>query len=270
MRKCTGPAFALTLSLVATGTMAQTEEVNVLVSPSYAPMEYRDPETGQLTGLDIELQEALARVMGVKVVWQETSFPQLIPSLQTGRGQVIHSGMSDLPARRETLGFLDYMKSGAQFFALAERADEISSPEAFCGRTVGTPKSTSFPDEVAAFSAEHCEAQGKPPVSVLSVESGPDTILQLRQGRVDGGVFGSETLPYLAAQGDVKIVTVGEPIAAVMQGLAFPKDDTALLARYQAALAEIMESGEYAAIFEKWDQSINMIDGIYINGEAVQ
>lgn len=268
MKRCAG--LALTFCLAATGVMAQAEDINVLVSPSYAPMEYRDPTTGTLTGLDIDLQEALARAMGVEVVWQETSFPQLISSLQTGRGQVIHSGMSDLPSRRETLVFLDYMKSGAQFFTLAERGAELSSPEDFCGLTVGTPKSTSFPDEVAAFSAEHCEAKGRPPVEVLAVESGPDTLLQLRQGRVDGGVFGSETLPYLAAQGDVAIVTVGEPIAAVMQGLAFLKDDTALLGRYQAALAEIMDSGEYAAIFTKWDQSVNMIDGIHVNGEAVR
>ena len=268
MKKSTG--LALALGLAATATIAQAEEVNVLVSPSYAPMEYRDPTSGELTGLDVELQEALARAMGVQVVWQETSFPQLIPSLQTGRGDVIHSGMSDLPSRREALIFLDYMKSGAQFFALAERADEFASPEDFCGHLVGTPKSTSFPDEVAAFSAQHCEANGKPPVEVLSVESGPDTLLQLRQRRVDGGVFGSETLPYLAAQGDVPIVTVGEPIVSVMQGLAFLKDNTDLLARYQVALAEIMESGEYAAIFEKWDQSVNMIYAVHINGEPVR
>lgn len=265
-----GAAIALTLALAAAGTAAQAEEINVLVSPTYAPMEYRDPETGKLTGLDIELQEALARAMGVTVAWQETSFPQLIPSLQTGRAQLIHSGMSDLPARRETLVFLDYMQSGAQFFTLADRAKELATPDAFCGLTVGTPKSTSFPDEVAAFSAEHCEANGKPPVNVLTVESSPDTLLQLRQGRVDGGVFGSETLPYLAAQGGLPIVTVGEPIAAVKQGLAFPKDNTALLERYKVALAKIMESGEYAEIFAKWDQSVNMIDGIYVNGEAAE
>ena len=258
---------ATALGLTAAGAMAQ--EVTVLVSPTYAPMEFRDPATNELQGLDIDLQNALAKAAGLTVTWGESSFQQLIPSLSTGRGQLIHSGMSDLPARRETLVFLDYMQSGAQFFTTAERAGELSTPEAFCGLKVAMPKSTSFPDEVAAWSAAHCEAQGKPAVVVIGAESGPDTILQLRQGRVDGGVFGSEVLPYLAATGDLPITPIGEPIVAVKQGLAFLRDNTDLLATYQAALKQIMDSGEYAEIFAKWDQSVNMLDGIYIDGEPV-
>ena len=264
---------ATSLGLAAAAALAPAaiaQEVNVLVSPTYAPMEFRDPDTGELKGLDIDLQDALARAAGLTVTWQESSFQQLIPSLTTGRGDVIHSGMSDLPARRETLVFLDYMQSGAQFFTTAERADELSTEEAFCGLKVATPKSTSFPDEIAAWSAEHCEAAGKPAVVVVGAESGPDTILQLRQGRVDGGVFGSEVLPYLAATGDVPIKAIGEPIASVKQGLAFLKENTELLSVYRDALKQIMESGEYAEIFAKWDQSVNMLDGIHIDGEAVE
>ena len=58
---------ATALGLVATGAMAQ--EVTVLVSPTYAPMEFRDPTTNELQGLDIDLQNALAKAAGLTVTW---------------------------------------------------------------------------------------------------------------------------------------------------------------------------------------------------------
>lgn len=46
----------------------QAGALRLTVNSTYAPMEYRDPATNQLTGLDIELAEALAKRLGVKVV----------------------------------------------------------------------------------------------------------------------------------------------------------------------------------------------------------
>ena len=79
----------------------------------YPPMEYKDPATDQLAGLDIDLGQALAAKLGLAVAWQDSAFEQLIPSLATGRTDFILSGLSDLPARREAMDFIDYMRSGA-------------------------------------------------------------------------------------------------------------------------------------------------------------
>ena len=59
--------------------------VTVAVVPNYPPLEFRDPATGALTGFDVELGEALARKLGIKFAWQETSFDQMMPALTTGR-----------------------------------------------------------------------------------------------------------------------------------------------------------------------------------------
>ncbi|MFX7732002.1 hypothetical protein ABTK10_20945, partial [Acinetobacter baumannii] len=79
---------------------------------------------------------------------------------------------SDLPARRETMDFIDYLKSGAQFYTLA--ASPFAAPEDLCGKRVGTSRSTSFPDQIRRWSAENCEAKGKPAIVVVPAESTAD------------------------------------------------------------------------------------------------
>ena len=65
--------------------------------PNYPPLEFKDPKTSTLTGLDIDLGNALAKKLGVDVKWEEISFEQMVTALTTGRADMILSGMSDLP-----------------------------------------------------------------------------------------------------------------------------------------------------------------------------
>jgi polar amino acid transport system substrate-binding protein len=233
-------------------------------------MEYKDPATNTLMGVDIDLGVALAKQLGTTVEWADIGFEQMISSLQTGRVDLIHSGMSDLPKRRDTLDFVDYMKSGAQFYTSAARKEEFKTPADFCGKTVGMSRRTSFPDETAKWSAANCEAKGLAAIKVVGTEGSADARAQLKQGRVDGAVQGSETLPYLMTLEKDTYAIVGEPITAVYQGIAFSKKDPELRDAYAAAMKAIMASGDYKAVFAKHGLEGTMLDGIYINGEAVK
>lgn len=245
-------------------------KIIVANQPNYPPMEYKDPATNELKGVDIDLSLALAKELGVKVEWSDIGFEQMISSLTTGRVDIIHSGMSDLPKRRETLDFVDYMKSGAQFFTSYDRKDEFKDPTAFCGKKVAMSRRTSFPDETAKWSAANCEAKGKPAVIVVGSEGSADARTQLKQGRVDGAVQGSETLPYLVSLEKDAYHIVGAPFTAVYQGIAFPKAETQLRDAYVAALKKLMANGEYKKIFDKWGLGVTMMDAVMVNGEAIK
>ncbi|EHJ96348.1 ABC transporter substrate-binding protein [Agrobacterium tumefaciens] len=245
-------------------------KVVVANQPNYPPMEYKDPATNTLVGIDIDLGVALAKQLGTTVEWADIGFEQMISSLQTGRVDLIHSGMSDLPKRRDTLDFVDYMKSGAQFYTSAARKEEFKTPADFCGKTVGMSRRTSFPDETAKWSVANCEAKGLAAIKVVGTEGSADARAQLKQGRLDGAVQGSETLPYLLTLEKDTYAIVGEPITTVYQGIAFSKKDTALRDAYAGALKALMISGEYKAIFAKHGLEGTLLDGIYINGEAAK
>ncbi len=271
---------ALSIGLIASGTLATAQDlpekykesgkVAIANTPNYPPMEYRDPATNKLTGLDIDLAQALAKQLGVEIEWSEIGFEQMASSLTTGRVDLIHSGMSDLPKRRDAMDFVDYMRSGAQFYTTAERGDEIKEPKDFCGKTVGMSRRTSFPDEAKKWSDATCVANGLDALDIIGTEGSSDARTQLNQGRLDGAVQGSETLPYLQSLDPGKYILVGEPFTEVFQGIGFAKDATGLRDAYAAALGVLMESGEYEAIFKDYALEGAMLKTVMINGEPIK
>jgi polar amino acid transport system substrate-binding protein len=138
----------------------QAGSLKLTVNSTYAPMEYRDPATNELKGLDIDLANELAKRLGVKIVWSETPFAELIPSLQTKRADFIISGISDRASRRETADFVDYLVTGPQLFVLSDSEAKVAAD--LCGKKIGTTRSTSFPAEIEKWSKTACEGAGKP------------------------------------------------------------------------------------------------------------
>src|SRR5690606_25835371 len=155
------------------------------VVPNYPPLELRDPKTNELTGFDIELGNALAAKLGLRMQWQETNFEQMLPSVRTRRVDIVMSGMSDLPSRHEAATFVDYLRSGSQFFTQAKRATEFATPDALCGKRVGASRRTALPNDIKAFSDAECVAKGRPAIEYVPTEGSADARTQLRQGRID-------------------------------------------------------------------------------------
>ena len=235
----------------------QAGTLRLTVNSTYAPMEYHDPATNELKGLDIDLANELAKRLGVKIVWSETPFAELIPSLQTKRADFIISGISDRASRRETADFVDYLITGPQFFVLTE--SDAKAAADLCGRKIGTTRSTSFPQEIEKWSKAICEAAGKPGAQYVPGENSIDVRNQLKQGRIDAAVQGSETLPYAQSQEAGKYRIVGEPITFGYQGIMFRKDDASLREVVTEQLKAMIADGSYKTILDTWGLGANAV-----------
>jgi polar amino acid transport system substrate-binding protein len=250
-------AFATAQAAELPESIKQAGALRLTVNSPYAPMEYRDPATNQLVGLDIDLANEIAKRLGVQIVWSETLFAELIPSLQTKLADFIISGISDLISRREMADFVDYLTTGPQFFVLTENA--AKSTIDLCGKKVGMTRSTSFPIEIEKWSKQNCEAGGKPAVQYVPGENSIDVRNQLKQDRIDAAVQGSETLPYAQQQEVGKYRVVGEPFSTGYQGIMFRKDDAALREVVTQHLAAMMADGSYKAILDKYGLGANAV-----------
>ena len=237
--------------------------LRVAIVPNYPPMEFRDTSSNELTGFDVDLGNAIGAKLGVKIDWQETAFEQMLPAVQTGRVDAIMSGMTDLASRHATASFVDYMKSGPQFFALASRAGDFKEMAAVCGKTVGTSRRTSFPGEIDKWSHAHCATN---PIKVIGTEGSSDARTQLRQGRIDAAVQGSETLPYIMDQDPNTYVAIGEPFGgSQLTDMAIAKDDTVLQEAIASAVDALIADGAYKSALDKWRLSSNAIEKATIN-----
>ena len=123
------------------------------------------------------------------------------------------------------MDFVDYLKTGTQFYALTTAAYKM--PEDLCGKKVGSIRSTHYPIDIAAWSDEHCVKAGQPAIEFVAGENSPDVRTQLKQGRIDGAAQGAETIPYLSEQDGGVFKLLGTPFTTAYSGIAFSKDDTA-------------------------------------------
>jgi polar amino acid transport system substrate-binding protein len=242
--------------------IAKKGSITVAIVPNYPPLEFRDPATNALSGFDVELGEALGKKLGIKIAWQETSFDQLMPAIATGRVDAILSGMTDYATRHETASFVDYLRSGPRFFVQQSRAAEFKDMAALCGKKVGASRRTFFPAQIAAWSDAHC---GSDPIKFVGTEGSGDARTQLKQGRIDAAVQGSETLPYLTDLEPGVYVPIGEMISSQFTGLALPVKEKALQQAIAEALDALIADGSYRALLAKWKLNDNGIEKATIN-----
>jgi polar amino acid transport system substrate-binding protein len=252
-----GPAFAAEVP-----AEIKQNGLKIAVVPNYPPMEFKDPATSALTGFDVDLGEALAKKLGVKAAWQETSFDQLMPGITTQRFDVILSGMTDYKSRQDAATFLDYLRTGPRFFVQTSRAVELKEPVALCGKKVGASRRTKYPQEIAAWSEKNCGANA---IQFVGTEGSADARTQLKQGRIDAAVQGNETLPYLMDQEPNAYTPIGEMIGTQYNGIAVPVKANELQQALAGALDALIADGTYKALLAKWKLNENGIDKVMIN-----
>jgi polar amino acid transport system substrate-binding protein len=239
--------------------------IKIGINAIYPPMEYKDPESGKLVGFDIDLANALAKQLGVTMSWQEAGFDQMLPSLATGRIDMILSALNDTLARRQRVDFIDYLNSGVQFYTAVSRRD-INQPADLCGKTLGTSRSTSFPADIKSWSDAHCVAAGQPAIRIEGTNDNAAARSELKQGRLDAAAQGSETVPYVSALEPGVFKSIGTAFGGVQQGIAFTKSDTVLRDAVLAAFKRLLASGTYAAIIAKWHLQASAIQQAALNG----
>lgn len=272
-----GVSLVLSGLLVAGHTQGQTlpdriakaGQIKIGVTAIDPPMEYRDPKTGKLVGFDVDLANALAKELGVTIVWQELNFDQLLPSLKLARLDMVLSDLSDNQERRAMADFIDYMNSGVQFVTSALRKD-INRASDLCGKTVGASRGTTFPSDVKQWSGEHCVAFGKAPIRVEVTDDNGAARSQLKRGRIDAMVQGSETVPYVIAFEPGVFQSIDAPFGGVQLGIAFNKIDEQLRDALLAALKKLMSNDVYTTIIAKWSLQTSADQQVGINGVSAR
>lgn len=254
-----GAAFAQNLPerIKARGTLIGS------MMPNYPPLDMIDTATGQLAGFDVDLMNAVAQKLGIKFEWQQVAFEQMVSAINTERTDLGFS-MTDLPSRRETSSFINYLQTGPQIFTSAARASEFGDDFVkLCGKSVGASRVTNYPKQIEALSERVCA--GKEPIRAVGTQGSIDARAQLKQGRIDAAIQGNETLAYIMKQEPNTFAMVGKPIARQLTGIVTRKNDTELQQAMVAAIEALIADGTYGKLLEKWSLGDNGVEKVLIN-----
>ncbi|WP_419896575.1 ABC transporter substrate-binding protein [Roseomonas sp. USHLN139] len=239
--------------------------LRVGIEATYPPMAYKDPATNERRGVNVDLVTAIGRDLGIEIRWEEMSFEQIINSLTTGRIDFSGTSMTDLPARREKLSFVDYITTGGQLFTTQALSASIREALDFCGKAVSTPRFTNYFPSAQAWSEKNCAAAGRPAMNVVGSNGATASRTDLRQERSQGAILGAEFVAHLQIQEPGVWAAVGQPITSNLSGLAFPKDSTGLRDAIAASLSRLIANGTYADILKKHGIAAQAVSAITID-----
>jgi polar amino acid transport system substrate-binding protein len=241
-----------------------SKTLKVALNSGYPPLEMKDPQTNEFTGFDIDLAAAMAKVLGVKIEYQDGAFEQMTPSLQSARVDMIMSGFYDTPKRRPMFDFIDYLVAGAQFYTL-QSLTELKTPVDLCGKTITTSRGTSYPETVKSWSDTNCVAVGKPPISVIVDTDLGQQLTNLKTGRAVAAVQGLEAVPAILEMEPGTLRPLGEHFSSALMGMAFNKSDTDLRDACLAALKKVIADGTYDALIKKWKLDLSTYKDATLN-----
>lgn len=161
----------------------QKGQIVLGTSPDYPPYEFMSK--GKVVGMDIEIARKIAKDMGVKLVVKKMSFDSLLVALQSGKVDMVISGVNPTAKRAKSVDFSKaYYKAGQ--YILVNKADKgvYKDRTSFSGKTLGA-QTGSLPFNLAKQQVKNAKVKG--------IETVSDLVIALKTHKVDGVVLDQPT-----------------------------------------------------------------------------
>ena len=224
---------------------ARAAEVVVGTNAEFMPFEFTD-EKNEIVGFDIDIINAVGKAAGFKVSISNQAFYTLIAALESGRIDIIVSGMTITNERRAQVDFSEPYYNAAQVIVMKKNLPKLDSMETIKDKTVAVQLGTT-----GAIMAE--EAMGRNNPNLKQFRKYNEVFSELRLGRIDAVVV---DLPvgeaYVRKFDDIHITSPA--MSEEQYGIAVKKGSQ-LLTRINAGLKSIRASGEFDQITAKWFQN---------------
>lgn len=247
--------FAWAFLLSTVGTVACADQLtdikargslNCGTQNASEPYAFPDAATRQIVGFDVDVCNALAKGLGVKLQHKPVSTDARIPELKTRRVDVLAAAMAYMPARASQVDF-----SNQYFVAPIKVLVRDSSPIKSAADLAGKKIAASEGSSSAAVGATKL-----PDSRMLTFHDISSGFLALQQGKVDGLVAGQLILTRFMREAEQK---GGEQYrflpGAIFEervGATINKNEPALMAAINQILQSYEKSGELQASFDKW------------------
>jgi polar amino acid transport system substrate-binding protein len=160
------------------------------INPTVAPIQYIDDD-GNIIGLDVDLGNAIAARLCLKMEFQSTQFATMIPILKEGRIDLIDSFMFYTPERAAQVLMVPYGASTMAIVVPKQNSDVITGPEFFSGKSFGVELGTVDLKD-AQTTNEALQKAGKPLIDIHTFSTYADVLQALAAGQVDGAFIGTE------------------------------------------------------------------------------
>jgi len=237
-------------------TILRKGELWVGFESGYMPFEMTN-QKGRYVGFDIDVAKEMAKAMGVKFVPINTDWVDIIPSLVTGKFDIIISGMTVTQERNLKINFVDpYFIVGQTILMNIKHEGVIKSY-----KDLNNPKY--IVTSQAETTGEEAVKSLIPKCTSKSFKNIEDAVSEVIKGKADAFVF---DLPYcvvvMVMQGKDKLAFLDKPFTYEPLAWAIKKGDPDFLNWLKNFLLQIKNDGRYDRIYNKWIKSTDWIKNV--------
>jgi polar amino acid transport system substrate-binding protein len=241
-----GAGLALALGVAVSGAQARTfEEIKasgkIVIASEGAYPPFNFLQGSKLAGFEIDLGEAIAAKMGVKVEWKALSFDALLIGLRQDRWDLVMASFGITPERSNAVTFTSpsYCSGGV----IVAKDAAIRTTAQLAGKVVAVQTGTTNFENVKKLPGIK---------EVRNLPQDTDARAALQNGRADAWVADRFAVKAALEANPGLGLKMGEMVFQEKIATALKKDNHSLETAYNKALAELMANGTYKAISEKY------------------
>lgn len=214
--------LAAALFLTAGSALAAEKYING-IDANYPPFAVID-KNGKPSGFDVESMDWIAKKMGFTIEHQPMDWDGIIPSLLAKKIDMVCSGMSISPERKERVNFSDPYWNIRKYL-LVNKDSNLTKEDLMTGKKIlGVQAGTNEAEKLKQLA----ESEGYN-YTLKFYESPPLAIEDLINGRIDGAAIDSAPADEAMNKGKKPIKVAGEFADPDDFGVAIRKEDAKLL-----------------------------------------
>ena len=206
---------------------------------NFPPYEYHEGD--DITGIDVEIAQAIADKLGVELKVEDMDFGAIIDAVASGKADMGLAGMTVRPDRLENVNFSDTYTTAEQVIIVKDGSD-IAEADDLADKSVGVQENTT---------GDMYVSEDYPDADVQRYKNGADAVQALAQGKVDAVVIDNEPAKVFVAENE-GLVILESAYAVEEYAIAIAKDNDELLEKVNKALGELKEDGSLQKIIDKY------------------
>ena len=250
----------LVLSFAVLTSCSKKKDENVLImatNATFPPYEFKEGD--EFMGIDVEIAQAIAEKLGMKLVIKDIEFGSIVTGVKTGKYDMGMAGMTVTEERLKEVNFSTSYAKGIQsvivkedstyqdindFFNLDEEGNWVSVKE---GITIGVQQDTTGD----IYASDTVENWGFGDENVKRYNTGAEAVLALSTGKVSAVIIDNEPAKsYVETTEGLRILD--SVYAEEDYAICIAKENTELLEKINKALEELIADGTVDRIIKKY------------------
>jgi len=233
---------AIVLSLLL-GACSRGNKLIIGTDATYPPFEFVD-ESGNITGVDIEVGREIGKALGKEVEFRNINFDGLITALRSGSIDLVISSMTATPERRQSIDFSEpYVKTGLAVLvakdSTLQNADDLKAP----GRKIAVRLGTTGESWARANLKE---------AKIIALDADVSCVMEVVNGNVDAWIYDQLSIMNYHAKHAAKTRALLAPLREEVWAVALKQGNTELKTKVNEVLTRMRADGTFSKLADRY------------------